>query len=275
MVDEVAAALTLTSRAADSLLAVGLDVETRLPVTARALHEGLIDEPRARLIADLTRNLSDDDCARVEALIFPLAAGQTTGQLRVALGKAVIAVDPEAAARRREEALKDPRVRRWREDAGTAALAGFGLPPADVLAADQRLTDRALALRNAGRPGTLEELRAQAYLDTLLDRESLPAPPPDSDPAVRRPHPSPAIASRVNLTVPLDTGIGHSNAPGLAAGFGPVDGPLARDLLAAAAAHPASRFCLTITARQCAASTFCGRRGHRRRYAGARRWPTA
>jgi hypothetical protein len=247
-VDEVAAALTLTARAADTLSAVALDLETRLPVTARALHEGLIDDPQVRLIADMTRSLSDADAARVEALIFPAAAGQTTGQLRVALGRAVIAVDPEAAARRREEALKDPRVRRWREDAGTAALAGFGLPPADVLAADQRLTDRARALRNAGLPGTLEELRARAYLDTLLDRESIPAPPSSPGPPARRPDPSPSIASRVNLTVPLDTGTGHGNAPGLASGFGPVDGPLARDLLAAAAAHPASRFCLTITA---------------------------
>jgi Domain of unknown function (DUF222) len=262
VVDEVAAVLTLTSRAADTLVAAGLDLETRLPVTARAQHEGLIDEPRARLIADLTRDLSDDNAARVEALIFPQAAGQTTGQLRVALGRAVIAVDPEAAARRREEALKDPRVRRWREDAGTAALAGFGLPPADVLAADQRLTDRAHALRNAGLPGTLEELRARAYLDTLLDRDSIPAPQPDSGPGrsgepdvpasppgpTGQPAPSPPLASRVNLTVSLDTGVGRSNAPGLVAGFGPVDGPLARDLLAAAAAHPASRFCLTVTA---------------------------
>ncbi|HEX4256771.1 MAG TPA: HNH endonuclease signature motif containing protein, partial [Streptosporangiaceae bacterium] len=31
------------------------------------------------------------------------------------------------------------------------------------------------------------------------------------------------------------------------AGFGPVDGPLARQLLTAAAVHPASRFCLTLT----------------------------
>jgi hypothetical protein len=58
-------------------------------------------------------------------------------------------------------------VRRWREDAGTAALAGYGLPPADVLAADQQLTTRALALRSAGLSGPIEELRARAYLDTL------------------------------------------------------------------------------------------------------------
>ena len=267
LVDEVAHALTLTGRAADSLFAVSLDLQVRLPVTARALHDGLLDQARARLIAETTRILSDEDTGRVEALIFPKATGQTTGQLRAALAKAILSVDPEAAARRREEALKDPRVRRWREEAGTAALAGYSLPPADVLAADQRLTDHALALRDVGLPGTLEELRARAYLDALLGRDSTPAPPPspstagshdspgsssqESPPPApdqgQGPDPGPPIASRVTLTVPLHTGAGHSDQPGTVAGFGPVDGPLARQLLTAAAAHPASRFCITVT----------------------------
>src|ERR1700749_3657869 len=83
-VDEVAAALTVTGRAADTLFATALDLETRLPVTARALHEGLIDEPRARLIAEATRILTGDQAGQVESLVFPEAAGQTTGQLRAA-----------------------------------------------------------------------------------------------------------------------------------------------------------------------------------------------
>ena len=45
----------------------------------------------------------------------------------------------------------------------------------------------------------------------------------------------------------MATGLGQSNAPGTVAGFGPVDGPVARDLLTAAAAHPATRFCVTLT----------------------------
>ena len=90
----------------------------------------------------------------------------------------MLAIDPAAATKRREEAQKDPRVRRWPEDAGTAALAGYGLPPAEVLEADQRLTDRALALRDAGLPGSLEELRARAYLDTLLGQTPLPVKVP-------------------------------------------------------------------------------------------------
>ena len=170
--DEVSAALTLSARTADTYLDLALDLAIRLPDTARALRAGVIDHLKARLIAESTRILSDADARAVEARILPLAGRQTLGRLRAAVSRAVLAVDPEAATRRREEAQKDPRVRRWQEDAGTAALAGFGLPPADVLEADQRITARALALRDAGLPGSLEELRARAYLDTLLGQDS-------------------------------------------------------------------------------------------------------
>jgi hypothetical protein len=286
--DEVAAALTLTGRAADARLELSLDLATRLPATARALHEGIISYPKAQLIADLTRVLSGDDARAVEARILPTAGQQTTGQLRAAVSRAVLAADPEAAARRREEAQRDPRVRRWREDAGTAALAGYGLPPTDVLQADQRITDHALHLRDAGLPGSLEELRARAYLDALLGQDSAPPANPDhsarpnqpADPAqpasraqpaaadVARPQPNSQaapsaaawrpdsspnprrrLAARVNLTVPLLTQLGLAAEPGNVGGFGPVDPALARTLAASAAADPASRFCVTVTGR--------------------------
>ncbi|HEY6498907.1 MAG TPA: DUF222 domain-containing protein [Streptosporangiaceae bacterium] len=264
--DEVAAALTLTGPAAGVLSEVALDLAIRLPGTFRAQRAGIIDYPRARLIAESTRILTDEQARQVEAKILPAAGEQTTGRLRAALARAVIAVDPQAATRRREEAQKDPRVRRWREDAGTAALAGYSLPPADVLAADQRLTDRAVALRDAGLPGSLEELRARAYLDTLLGRDSTPpadpAPGPPARPASAPPNsprdpappappnPTPGrprLAARVNLTLPLATALGLADFPGLVAGFGPVDAPLARHLAGLASDHPASRRCITLT----------------------------
>ena len=149
-----------------------------MPGTVQALRAGSIDYLKARLIAEATRILTDADARAVEARILPLAGQQTLGQLRAAVSRAVLAVDPDAATRRREQAQQDPRVRRWQEDAGTAALAGFGLPPADVLEADQRITARALDLRDAGLTGSLEELRARAYLDTLLGQDSTPSPAP-------------------------------------------------------------------------------------------------
>jgi hypothetical protein len=253
--DEAGAALTLTSQAASTHTELGLDLAVRLPATFRVHHQGLIDRPKARLIAEATRVLSDEDGRTVEAQILTKAGTQTTGQLRAALARAVIAADPDAAARRREGAQKDPRVRRWREDAGTAALAGYGLPPADVLAADQQLTTRALVLRDAGLPGSLEELRARAYLDALLARD--PAPPAPSPAAPPAPGPAPTTAPEaatghrlpalINLTIPLTTQLGLSNEPGWAAGFGPVDGPLARHLTTLAATDPRTRCCLTLT----------------------------
>jgi Domain of unknown function (DUF222) len=151
---------------------LALDLAIRLPGTAAALRAGEIDYLKARIIAEATRVLSPGDARRVEARILARAGQQTSGQLRAALARAILAVDPEAARRRREDAQRDPRVRRWREDAGTAALAGYGLPPVDVLEADQHLTERAQHLRAAGLPGTLDEPRARAYLDALLGRDS-------------------------------------------------------------------------------------------------------
>ena len=259
--DEIAAALTLTARRAETIQDLSLDLASRLPATAKALHEGVIDPPKARLIAEATRILTDEQARQVEARILARAGQQTTGQLRAAVARAVLAVDPEAAIRRREEAQKDPRVRRWREDTGTAALAGYCLPPAEVLEADQRLTGRALALRHAGLPGSLEELRARAYLDALLGQDSAPLagpkPPDDHGPATAPITPAtpsepgtgrqPLLAARVTLTVPLSTYLGSDTEPGHVAGFGPIDPALARELTIRAAAHPASRFCLTIT----------------------------
>ena len=64
----------------------------------------------------------------------------------------------------------------WREDAGTAAICGYGLPPDAALAADQAITAAALALKTAGLPGTMDQLRARAYLDALLGMDSRPTP---------------------------------------------------------------------------------------------------
>ena len=181
LTDEIAAALTLTGPAADTCLDLAMDLATRLPGTAHALRAGIIDYLKARIIAEATRILSDQDARRVETRILAEAGQQTSGQLRAALARTILAIDPEAAQRRREQAQRDPRIRRWREDAGTAALAGYGLPPADVLEADQHLTERALDLREAGLPGTMDELRARAYL-TPSSAATLPPPRPANPP---------------------------------------------------------------------------------------------
>ena len=207
---ELSLALTLTGRSAEAYLDFAVELATKLPKTMAALEAGQIDIMRARIIAEATHVLSNEHTAAVENRIFPRAGQQTSGQLRAALARAVLAADPGAARARREEAQRDARVLRWREDAGTAALCGRDLPSADVLAADQRISARARDLRSAGVTGTLDELRARAYLDFLLGRDSMPPPqpPPSAKPGTAAPP-------------------GESPAGGSPAGGSPAGGPAA------------------------------------------------
>ena len=156
---------------------------------------------------------------------------------------------------------------------GNAGLAGRELPPAQVLAADQRVTAWAKELRKAGLDGGMDALRARAYLDILLGMDSRPLGSrtdgtgqpqarPAQDPArAQDPAPAPApgpggplagmippgFAGQVTLTIPEATLTGRADRPGELGGIGPVDPDLARDLAAAAARNPRSTWCVTVT----------------------------
>jgi hypothetical protein len=183
--DELAVATATSKVAAEKTLGLAYDLAARLPGTCRALREGVIDSYKAQIIADATRILDDAGAAAAEALILPTVAGKTPGQIRVAAGRAVASVDPEAARLRRERAQRDARVELWREDAGTAALCGYGLPPDAALAADQAISARAMELKAAGLAGTMDQLRVRAYLDFLLGQDTLGGLQAGTQPAAR------------------------------------------------------------------------------------------
>jgi hypothetical protein len=147
-------------------------------------------------------------------------------------------VAPEKARKRREEARKDTRVERWQEDSGNAALAGFELPPDEALAADQRITWWARELKKAGLEGDMDALRARAFLDLMLGKDSRPTADPGT---------TGGFAGRATLTVPLATLLDLTDRPGEIAGIGPIDPWLARDLADAAARNPRSTWCVTVT----------------------------
>jgi hypothetical protein len=68
---------------------------------------------------------------------------------------------------------------------------------------------------------------------------------PDSPGPRPGPASGPSLAAMVTLTIPWATWQGHSGIPGEAAGYGLLDGDDTRDLAAAAARHPATRWCVT------------------------------
>src|SRR5690349_21636124 len=243
--DQVAYALGESRGRAGDLLDLAQTLQDRLPGTAAALDDGTISRYKAGIIAGATALLDPAEARAAEQKVLDRAARLTPGGLRAAIAAAVMEVAPEKAKERREAAAKDARVERWAEDSGNAALMGCELPPDEVLAADQRITAWARELRKAGLEGDMDQLRARAYLDLLLGKDSRPSPSPAEPPADAGPAggqiPT-GFAGRVTLTVPLATLAGLADRPGELGGLGPVDPWLARDLAAAAAASPKSTF---------------------------------
>jgi len=112
----------------------------------------------------------------------------------------------------------------------------------------ERITAWARELKAAGLEGGMDELRARAYLDLLLGKDSRPRPggaePAANPPAATAPG---GFAGRVTLTAPLATLVGLADRPGELAGLGPVDPWLTRDLARAAARNPETTWCVTVT----------------------------
>jgi hypothetical protein len=152
-------------------------------------------------------------------------------------------VAPEKARKRREKAAKSAEVQQWAEFSGNAALAGRELPPADVLAAGQRIDSWAGQLKAAGLEGSAGELRARALMDLLLGRDSRP------DQAAAGGLNPGAFAATINLIIPLAMLVDLADRPGEIPGIGPIDPWLVRDLAAAAASNSKSKWCMTVTDR--------------------------
>jgi Domain of unknown function (DUF222) len=276
--DQVAYALAESRGRAQDLLDLAQTLHTRLPGTMAALYDGTITRYKAEIIARATALLDDAEARAAEDKVLDRAARLIPGGLRAAIAAAVMEVAPEKARERREAAARDARVERWAEDSGNAALMGCELPPDEVLAADQRITAWARELKQAGLDGGMDQLRARAFLDLLLGKDSRPrqgagggadgtgpggpgpggpgpggsgpggpgTPPPPSAGPTGGAVPT-GFAGRVTLTVPLATVTGLADRPGELGGIGPVDPWLARDLAAAAAQNPKTTWCVTVT----------------------------
>ena len=172
--DQLAYALGESRAEADWLLTVAWHLATRLGGTLDTLRDGIITRGKAELIVRLTQYLTGGEAAAVEAKVLGRAGRLTPGGLRSALARAVMEAAPDKARERRETAAKTARVERWAEDSGNAALMGRELPPDEVLACDQRIRGWAGELRKAGLEGGMDELRARAFLDLVLGKDSRP-----------------------------------------------------------------------------------------------------
>jgi hypothetical protein len=140
----------------------------------------------------------------------------TTGQLHARIAQLAIETDPEQARRRYEDAVADRRVALEPTVDGTANLCGWDLPPDRAAAVCRRVDQMARSLRRSGDTRTIDQLRADVFLDLLAGRAD-----------ARRRH-----RAVVDIRVDLTTLSGLSESPGDLAGYGPVIADIARQTVA-------------------------------------------
>jgi Domain of unknown function (DUF222) len=171
---ELGAVLGVGSGDASELLDLAWHLEVNLPGAKAAFDGGILSRDKAAIIAHATALLDPAEARAAEAMVLDRAGSLTPAALRAAIRRAVMEVAPDKAKQQREHMAKRTRVERWSEDSGNAGLAGRELPPAEVLAADQRVTAWAKQLRKAGLEGAMDQLRARAFIDLLLGTDSRP-----------------------------------------------------------------------------------------------------
>ena len=208
---EIRTALNLTRRAADTELSFALDLRQRLPQVHDMLKSGLIDVRRARTIEHETSHLTTGTARSVVERIAQAAPELTTGQLRARIKKLCIQTDPQQAEKRYTRAVDERRVIAEPTIDGTANLNGTDLPPDRVAAVTQRINKIAQSLRGNGETRTMDQLRADVYIDLLQG----------TDHTTRS-------KGVVHMTVDLDTLTGLTQHPGELNGFTPVISDIAR-----------------------------------------------
>jgi hypothetical protein len=242
---------------------------------------GLIDADRAGWIAYYTRSLNPAATAHADEVLAEAAPELRTEQLARKAAALEMKLNPEAVRARRERARRDgQRVEARREASGNASLAGRELDTADVLASKAYLDAVAARLRESGVPGSLDRLRALALTDLTQGRDPLdrlqpaPACPGHDQPASHaenagqaehagaagnraqvgegdtpagRPARPASVPALVNLIIPAGTLLGWSVAPAQAGAWGLLDRDETRAVAAGAAAHPRTRWCVTLT----------------------------
>ncbi|MEZ5174606.1 MAG: DUF222 domain-containing protein [Acidimicrobiia bacterium] len=194
---------------------MALDLRHRLPTVYDLMLAGRIDERRAQAMANATMHLSDERARRIIDEIIDDAPRLTTGQLSARIRKLCITADPEDALDRYEAALSHRRLTMTPTLDGTADLPAKDLPPDLVASATRRIDALARSLRRNNDTRTMDQLRADVFLDLLNGT---------SEETIGR--------GVIDIRVDLDTLVELNNNPGDLGGYGPLVADIARQTAA-------------------------------------------
>ncbi len=236
---EVAAALRISERAAERLIAESEALLHDLPATQEALRTGRIGYRHAQVLIDHTTTLPPAGVSAVEEAVLPRAEHLTVPKLDKATRELRERLHPESIQERHTASVADRHIETCPAKDGMAWLSAY-LPATEVLGIANRLRDIAEQLKaEPGEERTRTQLMADAFTDLLMDGTTTAAASADNSVEERSTRRIDApigvgIRPRVLVTVPVLTLLGRSEEPGTLEGYGPIDADTTRRIAARA-----------------------------------------
>jgi hypothetical protein len=239
---EVSAAMNMSPRGAQHLVAQAEALDTRLPKVAGLLAAGATDWRTAQLIIARTDLVCDEALmARVDATLAErIGSWQCWSRRRIlnAVDAAVYAIDPDAVKERRVRANDERHITVTPQPDGTAQVRG-ALPATAGALFDQTLSQMANAVC-ANDSRTIVQRRTDA-VTALCERRDLACDCGRSDCPSRANESEPAsstVATVLNVIATEATVTGDSDQPGYLEGYGVIDADQVRELAATATIRP-------------------------------------
>jgi hypothetical protein len=220
VVTELACALRLPERTAESLVADSQELLSSLPQTFGALNSGTISWRHARSLIEHARSIPAGSVPDFEDAAVPFAEKFTVAQFDRKARVLRERIHPDGIEERHERAAADRSIDLQPGRDGMAWLSAY-LPAPTAHGIYNRVTDLALAQQGAGEARTLTQLRADLFAELLLD-------------GVADPQRDSGIRPRVLITVPALTLLDRSDEPAVLEGYGPIAIETALDLAAEA-----------------------------------------
>jgi Domain of unknown function (DUF222) len=175
-VDELAAVTNTSGRIAGRLAEESYVLVERLPLVWAALADGNLDRRRAQVFIEVLGPASDEVARLVVELVLPEASALSLGRLRARLTRELLAVDADAAERRREKAEREADVRLYPTANGMSMLA-IELPAPLAAACWSTVNELAWMRKNDGDPRPIGQLRAGVAADLMLRPWDTSRPP--------------------------------------------------------------------------------------------------
>jgi hypothetical protein len=163
------------------------------------------------VIIEETAHLTPAEAQTTVDQVIAKAANLTTGQLRVRLARLCMSVDPETATKRYSQGLEGRKVASGANPSGTGNIFATDLPAPLTAAAMRRINHLARAAKTRNDPRTMDQIRADVYLDLLLGTEH-----------------AYSKTGSVDIRVELSTLLGLDDNPGELAGYGPLVADITR-----------------------------------------------